>query len=266
MPYKAHPRRSETAGKREMRPNRHARAMDDMRVGAAFRAVRVKRRWRQEDVARRAGVPRSLVSDIERGYLNSTSLVRIRAVAAALDIRIHLVARWRGGELARLLNARHSALGESVAGFFAQLPGWVQVPEVSFAIYGERGVVDILAYHAASGSLLVIELKTEIVDVNELVSTLDRKTRLGRTIAAERGWQARTVSRWVIVARDKTNQRRIQAHRSMLRAAFPADGHAMRAWLTHPAGALSALSLWSPVAPVDGSPTRGQRICVRSAR
>ena len=240
--------------------------MEDLRVGAALRAVRVRRRWRQEDVATRAGVPRSLVSDIERGHLGSTSLTRLRAVASALDVRIDLVARWRGGELARLLNARHSALGESVSRYFERLPGWDHAPEVSFSIYGERGIIDILAYHPASGSLLVIELKTEIVDVNELVGTLDRKSRLGRTIAAERGWQARTVSRWVIVSRDKTNQRRIEGHRAMLRAAFPADGHAMRGWLARPAGSMSALSSWSRVAPIDTSPTRSQRIRVPAGR
>lgn len=234
-----------------------------MRVGAAFRAVRIRRRWRQEDVAARAGVARSSVSDIERGHLDSVPLRRLRAIAAALDIRIDLVTRWRGGELSRLLNARHSALHESVSGRFDGLPGWARVPEVSFSVFGERGVIDILAYHAASGSLLVIELKTEIVDVNELVGTLDRKARLAPKIAAERGWEARSVSRWVIVARDRTNQRRIEAHRSMLRAAFPSDGHVVRGWLARPSGVIAALSMWSSVAPIDARPVRSQRIRVQ---
>lgn len=152
-----------------------------------------------------------------------------------------------------------------MAGLFERLPGWVQVPEVSFSIYGERGAIDILAYHAASGSLLLIELKTEIVDVNELVGTLDRKARLGPRIAHDRGWPVRAVGRWVIVARDKTNQRHIEAHRSMLRAAFPSDGHAMRSWLARPKGTISALSMWSSVAPTDTRPTRRQRVRVPSS-
>jgi transcriptional regulator with XRE-family HTH domain len=41
--------------------------MDDIRVGAAFRAVRIRRGWRQQDVADRAGVSRALISLIERG-------------------------------------------------------------------------------------------------------------------------------------------------------------------------------------------------------
>ncbi|MEA2632936.1 MAG: hypothetical protein QOE66_3155, partial [Chloroflexota bacterium] len=72
--------------------------------------------------------------------------------------------------------------------FRDQLPGWILAPEVSFAIYGERRVIDILAWHPGRRALLLIELKTELVDMNELLGTLDRKRRLARRIAQERGW------------------------------------------------------------------------------
>ena len=65
---------------------------------------------------------------------------------------------------------------------------------VASAIYGERGVIDILAWHQKTGSLLVIELKTAVADVNELLGTMDRKQRLAAQVAHERGWNARTVS------------------------------------------------------------------------
>ena len=123
-----------------------------------------------------------------------------------------------------------------MARFFATMPGWTIVPEVSFSIYGERGVIDILAWHAATRCLLVIELKTLIVDVQALVGDVDRKRRLARRIARERGWDAASVSSWVIVVRDATNERRVAAHRTMLRAALPTDGRAMRGWLLSPEG------------------------------
>lgn len=233
--------------------------MDDLRVGAAFRAVRVRRRWRQSDVAARAGVSRAFVSLLERGHLDRVSLATLRQVARVLDLRVDLYARWRGGSLDRMLNARHSQLAESVAVAFAARPAWRIAPEVSFSVYGERGVIDILAFHAASGCLLVIELKTEIVDVNELVGTLDRKHRLALGIARERGWQATTVSRWVIVSRSRTNLRRIDAHRAMLRAAFPDDGRAMRAWLRDPRRPVSALSSWPDATRGSTSRSSGWR-------
>ena len=238
--------------------------MDDSRVGAAFRAVRVRRRWRQSDVAARAGVSRAFVSLVERGHLDSVSLATLRDVARVLDIRLDLYARWRGGSLDRLLSARHSQLAESVVAAFTAR-AWVAIaPEVSFSIYGERGAIDILAFHEPSRSLLVIELKTEIVDVNELVGTLDRKHRLAPAIAGARGWSAESVSRWLIVSRDRTNLRRIEAHRTMLRAAFPDDGRAMGAWLRDPHRPVSALSTWPDATPGSASLGRGQRVRPRT--
>jgi transcriptional regulator with XRE-family HTH domain len=238
--------------------------MDDMRIGAAFRAVRVRRRWRQTDVAARAGVSRGLISLIERGHLGSVTLATLRRVAAVHEIRLDTYARWRGAALDRLLGARHSLLHEAVAAWLATIPGWRTAPEVSFAVYGERGVIDILAFHEATTALLVIELKTSIADVNELIGSVDRKRRLAARIARERGWQPRWVSTWVIVSRDRTNQRRIAAHLTMLRAAFPADGRAVRAWLRRPgSGPIHALSTWSDASPGSTSPGQGQRVRVR---
>jgi hypothetical protein len=87
-----------------------------------------------------------------------------------------------------LLNARHSGLHELVARHLAGLPEWVAQPEVSFAFYADRGVIDILAWHPGRRALLVIELKTDIADVNELVGTVDKKGRQAIEIAIERGW------------------------------------------------------------------------------
>ena len=84
-------------------------------------------------------------------------------------MRVELVARWRGGDLDRMVNARHAALHEAVALLFARHSGWTTAPEVSFSIYGERGAIDVLAWHAARRALLVVELKSEIVDVQGML-------------------------------------------------------------------------------------------------
>jgi transcriptional regulator with XRE-family HTH domain len=222
--------------------------MDDQRFGSVVRSVRIKRGWRQRDLAERAKVSASTISRIERGHLETLSIKALRAVAAALDVRVDLQARWRAGDLDRLLNAKHSALHEQVARRFRdRLPAWLFEPEVSFAIYAERGVIDILAWHPGRRALLVIELKTDIVDVNELVGGVDRKRRLSWQIARDRGWDPDTVSVWVVVAAGRTNRARVAAHRAMLRAAYPADGRAIRTWLQDPVGAVAALSLWQDV-------------------
>lgn len=229
--------------------------------------MRMRRGLRQADIAAAAGVSRGFVSLVERGHLDRVSLQTLRQVAAVLEIRIDVVARWRGGELDRLVNARHSALHEAVSRYFEALSGWTTVPEVSFAIYGERGVIDILAWHAPTRSLLVIELKTELVDMQDLVGTADRKRRLAAQIARDRGWLASTVSCWIVVADTRTNRRRVDAHHSMLHNAFPAAGRTMRGWLHDPRSSISALSFWSDATPrsvshVPGGPKRIRRSSV----
>ena len=208
----------------------------------------------------------ALVSTVERGHLDTMSLRTFRRVAAVLDIRIDLTARWRAGDLDRLLNARHSSLHELVARWFAaELPEWVLAPEVSFAIYGERGVIDILAWHQPTRSLLVIELKTAIADVNELLGTADRKRRLAAQVARDRGWDPRTVSQWLIVADTRTNRRRLDAHMAVIRNAFPAGTWAIRRWLRRPRETIAAVTVWaisrrsSERAGLAGVPRRGGR-------
>jgi hypothetical protein len=187
-----------------------------------------------------------VVSRIERGQLDNVQLGTIEAVCAVLDIRVALYPRWRGGDLDRLLNAGHAAMHEAIARWFhRRWPKWTAAPEVSFSIWGEHGVIDLLCWHAESQTLLVIELKTELVDLNEVVGTLDRKRRLATQIAAERGWPARQVGVWLVVAGTRTNRRRIEAHATFLRNAYRDDGRAMRRWLARPVGAIAAMSLES---------------------
>jgi transcriptional regulator with XRE-family HTH domain len=225
--------------------------MDDRRVGTAFRAVRLRRGWRQVDVAARAGASRALVSLIERGHIGSVSVDTLRRVAAALEIRIDVIARWRGGELDRLLNAGHSVLEDLFTRWLHEL-GWEVAPEVSFAIYGERGWIDLLAWHAPTRSLLVIEVKTAIVDVQEMIGIIDRKARLARDIASHRGWIPSNVSALLVVGEGPTNRRRVAAHRALLEAAFPADGRAARTWLRQPAGRFAGLMFFSSATRSSG--------------
>ncbi len=134
---------------------------------------------------------------------------------------------------------------EQLTTYLAGLPGWQSIPEVSFSFYGERGVVDILGWHAQWRAVLVVEIKTEISDVNELMGTLVRKRRLAPRIATERGWDSLTVGVWLVVAESSTNRRRVEAHRMVLRSALPMNGRAIPGWLREPSSGMAGLSFWS---------------------
>lgn len=182
------------------------------------------------------------LSRVERGHLASLPLADIRAIATALEIRLDLIPSWRGGDLDRLINARHGALHEALARRFASLAGWESAAEVSFSIYGERGVIDRLGFHAQRQMLGVFELKADFTDAGGLVAQLDRYRRLAPIVARDRGWQPRAVSCWAMLADTDTNRRRVALHETLLRSAFPLDGRALSRWLRDPAEAVEGLS------------------------
>ena len=155
----------------------------------------------------------------------------LERVFAELGIRTNLQTWWEGAELDRLLAGRHSAMHDAVARMFESLPEWTIAPEVSFAITASAASSTSWRGTRRAERLLVIELKTELVDVQETVGTLDRKRRLAAQVAAERGWKPAVVSVWLVIADSRTNQRRVAAHRAMLRAAYPVDGRTIGRWL-----------------------------------
>src|SRR5207302_7412039 len=130
--------------------------------------------------------------------LKAVSFGALEQVATALDAELSVALRWHGADLERLISQRHSVLHDTCARIFERLPGWEIAPEISFSIYGERGIIDVLAYHPASGALLVIELKSELVDPQAVVGSVDRKIRLAMQIARDRGWRPRFVSGWIV--------------------------------------------------------------------
>ena len=148
--------------------------------------------------------------------------------------------RWRGAAIDRVLNERHAAMAEAVTRLLVD-EGWDVRPEVSFSHFGERGVVDLVAWHAMHRTLLLVEIKTELTDVNGLLAVTGRRLRLAHVIAQPLGWTPATVAQWVVLASGRTNSRRLADHRAMIRAAFPSDGRSIAGWLRRPTTAASVL-------------------------
>jgi transcriptional regulator with XRE-family HTH domain len=231
--------------------------MDDLRIGRAVRALRQRRGWTQVELARVARVSPATVSRVERGRVAAATVRVVRAIFTSLEARIDIVVRWNGAELDRLIDAQHAALAEVIIRRLSQLPDWITEPEVTFSIFGERGSIDLVAWHPGRRVLLIVEVKSAIGEVGALVRQVDRYRRLAREIARQRGWLVKSVGVWVVVADGRTARRRLADHRTTLRRAFPADGHAVEAWLRAPIGDLNALSF----VPLDHDVTarRGRR-------
>ena len=215
--------------------------VDDLRVGQLFRAVRRRLGWRQVDVAARAGISQQLVALVEAGRLAGLTLGTLRSVAAALEIQLPFAPRWRGGAGDGLLDARHAAIVNVVVGIL-RLAGWTCVLEYTFSHYGERGSVDILAWHPGYRTLLIIEVKSRIFDVQALFVGIDRKARLvPQLVARDRGWRPLSVGRIVVVEESHANRSTVRRHAEAFAAALPAGSRDVRRWLREPTQPIAGL-------------------------
>lgn len=210
-------------------------------MGAALRSVRIRQRLRQDDVAARAGVSQAQVSLAERGHLEKLTLRSLRRIGRALQVDLPITPRWRGPELDRLLDAGHARLVEITMRDLASR-GWDAIPEWSFSHFGERGSVDIVAWHPTCRTLLVVEVKTRIVDVQALLGGIDRKARLAaELLPAERGWSVARAGRMLVLPDGSTQRAAVARHATTFERAFAARTRAMRCWLREPSAPISGM-------------------------
>jgi transcriptional regulator with XRE-family HTH domain len=217
--------------------------VDRIAYGRGSKALRVRKRWRQVDLGREAGVSRGVIARIEQGHADKVTVETLDKVAGALGARVSCRLTWNGEGLDRLLDADHAAVVEQVVRILRDA-GWLVATEVSFSVYGERGSIDVLAFHPPSQVLLVVEVKSVVPDVQATLVTLDRKERLAPGIAGERGWNAKAVARLLVVRENRTARRRIEAHEATFANAFPDRGRAIRAWLGSPDAGRPFRGLW----------------------
>jgi transcriptional regulator with XRE-family HTH domain len=209
-------------------------------VGRLFRMVRIRRGWRQEDVAVKSQLDRSSIARIEAGETERFHVGSLRRHAAALGFRLEITLIGRGGEPTRLLDEEHAAVVEYGARELIERR-WTVEAEASYNEFGERGRIDILAHHPVSDELLIVEVKTELVDLQQLFGSLNVKLRLARRIAAKRHREVRSVS-VMVAAADTTSTRAAVAAHPTLFGGYPLRGHAVAAWLQRPTS--GARLLW----------------------
>ena len=217
--------------------------MDGILFGRGFRALRIRKRLTQLDLAGRAAVSRGVIVRIERGGAANVTVETLERIAAPLGARVLCRLSWNGEGLDRLLDSRHAAIVEQIVRILGGA-GWLIATEVSFNHFGERGSIDILAFHPATRLLLVIEVKSVVPDVQASLVTLDRKERLALQIARERGWSAVGVSRLLVIREDRTARRRIADHAATFANAFPDRARTIRAWLVRPDRSRPLRGLW----------------------
>lgn len=207
--------------------------MEVVRVGRIVRALRRRRGWRQIDLGLRAGVSQSLIARVERGNAGRLTLDRLESIVNELGARLVVRIDWNGEAADRLLDADHAGLVNVVLTELRAW-GWEAIPEVTFAISGERGSIDILAWHAPSATLLVVEVKSLVPDVQAMLAVHDRKVRLADSIARARGWRPARIGALLVIRESRTSRRRVETHAATFDARFPHRAADVRRFIHRP--------------------------------
>jgi transcriptional regulator with XRE-family HTH domain len=231
--------------------------MDVIRLGLGIRALRRRRGWTQAELGRRAGASQSAVSRAERDPMSLT-LATLRGIGEALGARISLRLYWQGEDLDRLLDAAHAGLVDEVVRIL-MAAGWDVIPEATFNHFGERGSIDVLAFHPKYGALLIVEVKSVVPDMQAMLAGLDRKVRVAPDLARDHGWTVRTVSRLLVLPDDRTARRRLGQHAATVDRVLSARTRAIRRWLRRPTIATGGV-LFLP-----STQSTGARVRVRPA-
>jgi hypothetical protein len=187
----------------------------------------------QQQLGTRVRLSRKRIGHAERGQIDRLRWAELEVIAKALDGQLGLDFRWRGEALDRLIDERHASVVDAAVRLL-QGAGWVVEVEVSFSIYGERGAIDILAWHPASAFLAVIEVKATVADVGNTLIGLHRKGRLAPRIARERGWDAKEVAVLLVIAEGTTSRRRVARHADAFMATLPTPATESLAWIRRP--------------------------------
>jgi transcriptional regulator with XRE-family HTH domain len=234
--------------------------MNDAQVGSVFRAVRIRRGQTQALVAESAGVSRAVVSMLERGSLEATSLRLVRRVAGALGVSVALEPHWRGAELAKLLDENHAVMVRAVVARLTAA-GWEAVPERTFNVWGEKGSVDVLAWNPDYAALLTVEVKTRLADMQDLLSTIDRKRRLAPTLARNFNWKPRLVGTVLVFPGETWARNAVARFEPLFAATLPKRTIEVRRWLKRPAGDMGGI--WFLLNDIPGGANQRRRASMR---
>jgi transcriptional regulator with XRE-family HTH domain len=229
-----------------------------VRIGLAIRSLRRRRGWTQRELGSRGGCSASQVSRIERGALRHVSIGLIERLLAPLGARLSIRVLWQGEELDRLLDRGHATIVEAVIGILTR-NGWDVFPEATFQGGGERGSIDILAWHATSRVLLVMEVKSVMPDIQATLGGIDKKARVAPALARQRNWVPDYVARILVLADDRTSRRRVSAFAETFDRALPFRTAAVKRWLAAPIGPLAGVLFLSDLPRVQARQRVRQR-------
>ena len=217
-------------------------------VGRLVRGARVTIGWTQQELGDRAAVPQSLVSRLERGLHSGADFDDLQRIAKVMGGRftIGLTAPF----LVDRSRQRDRVHAVCIAYVIRHLrrAGWRAESEVEIGGSAGPGWIDVLAWHPASGALLVIEVKTEVHDFGRIQRTLGWYEHRAWEAARRLGWLPQR-SRGALILLDTASVATVlRANRELAAAAFPVRAAELAAFVGAPS---SSTSLGRAIAAID---------------
>ena len=195
------------------------------------------------------------------GDAGSVRLARIRKAFEAVDGRLYLSPWWRGAAADRLLDERHAELVERLVALLRER-GWIVGVEVSFNEWGERGSIDVLAWHPVRRAVAVCEAKTAFGSIEETDRILDVKVRVASGASSGAvGWRPVVVG-LILVVPEAADQADDRASRGDDGKQFPA--RVLR--FAPGCGSLRSTSARSTSCQMDGTRPRSRLKMLQPAR
>ena len=206
--------------------------MERRTVARSLRAIRRRKGWSQRRLAAQLNISQSELSRRERASLEDCSVAEVERWGIALGAHVSVDVRT-GGERP-LKDERHARLQVCLVGLLTR-HGWTVLVEHSFNQYGARGRIDVLAHHPIAHALVVVEIKTRLVDVGDILGRLDVKRRVAPILAREPSWPVSAVVPMLLILEQRTNRRRVADHAPVFER-YPMRAQPATAWLRRPRG------------------------------
>jgi hypothetical protein len=167
-------------------------------------------------------------------------LAAVERHASVFGLRVDIRLIGRAGQLVRVADEEHAAIVEAVAAWFRS-EGFETEAEASFSEWGERGRIDLLAFDPLTGTVVIVEVKTALLDLQELFGGINVKERLAVSVAERRGWVVRRRVTALAVADSSANREIVRRHPTLFgafavkrlsRAALNAEQRVL-SWVSH---------------------------------
>jgi transcriptional regulator with XRE-family HTH domain len=198
---------------------------------ASSLSSRVSLRLTQQQVADAAHVSRGYIAAIEGGTANPTLDV-VDRISQFLGLEADLVLRPAtviGSSTQRdVVHARCSAYVERRL----RTAGWQTAREVEIVQARSHGWIDLVAFHPTTETVLVIEIKTQLVDLGAIERQLGWYGRSAGDVARRIGWSPRRIVTWLVVLASEEVERVIASNAGLLGSAFPIRAREMLSLLS----------------------------------